>query len=540
MLKQLSIGMVSAGAMIAASPALAQNANGIDDRIAALQRQILQQQEHLKQQQILLDSLVKSEKEDHARADRAEASVAATKQQIQTMVTEAVTPAVAQAVKPAVAQAAAAAPTGPTITMSPRNRPGWRSADGRNQVELESLFQFDAGADGFSPDFRGQKLQKIQSGVNARRMQIGVNATFMEDWHFHLSYDFGNSDETIGASGGPTAGFKVALASYTGFRPFDTRSSIELGYETPPIFLDETLGSNNGIFLEHPTPDRLATGLASGEGRSVFGLRDYTQRYFGAFMFTGPKAGDDHTQAAGGEQIAAVGRLTYNPWMDNGDLVHIGGGFQQLLQPTHKSGSAFNSISFSDEAELRVDPTNVISVPFGSAANRVTSAGTYSAELAGVYGPVFAAAEYYHYDVQRAGLADVNFDGAYGEATFSLTGEQHSYVPSTGSFGPIYPLHPLSLGEHGWGAWEVAARYSWVDMNDRPNAPSTVQGGLYRDFTLGLNWYPNSNVKLQLNWMHGSLDGPATSLRGASSLPNNFGNNPGHWDEIAIRTQLGF
>jgi phosphate-selective porin OprO/OprP len=528
MLKQLSIGMVSAGALVAAYPAFAQDA-GVDSRIAALQRQILRQQQQLQQQQVLLESLISAEKQDHARADQAETAAATTKAQIQTMVNAAVQPAVA-----------AATPPGPTITMSPRNRPGWRSADGRNSIELGALFQLDGGLDGFHPTFPGQKTTKIQSGVNARRMQIGVAATFQDDWHLNLTYDFGNSDETIGASGGPTAGFKVALASYTGLKPFGTRSSIELGYQTPPIFLDETLGSSNGLFMEHPTPDRLATGFASGEGRSTFGMRDYTKRFFGTFMFTGPKAGDDHTQASGTEQLAAVGRFTYNILQGRNDLLHIGGGFQRLLQPTYKSGSTFDSASLSDEAELRVDPTNIISVPFGSATNPVTGGGTYSAEIAGVWGPVLAAAEYYHYDAERRGLSEVDFNGAYGEVTYSITGEQHPYVPSTGSFGPIYPDHPFSFGQHTWGAWEVAARYSWADMNDAPNTSSAIRAGLDRDFTLGLNWYPNNNVKFQINWMHGSLAAPATSLAGASTLPNNFANTPGHWDELAIRTQFGF
>jgi len=37
---------------------------------------------------------------------------------------------------------------------------------------------------------------------------------------------------------------------------------------------------------------------------------------------------------------------------------------------------------------------------------------------------------------------------------------------------------------HGLGAWEVAYRYSWVDLND-----NGIDGGQTSQHTFGLNWY---------------------------------------------------
>lgn len=533
MFKYVSIGMVSSLALMVAEPALAQETS--DAKIIALQQHIKRQQEQLDKQQAMLNSLVRSEKENKQRALKAQATAEETKNTIVQKVslstgrTEQLSIGFVTAKGPHITDVAAE--TEPTVTMTTNNRPGWRSADGENSIELTSLFQLDTGANSFSPAFgKKETLQKIQSGVNARRMQIGVDGTFANDFHYVLHYDFGNTDETIGASGGPTAGFKVAYVSYTGLRPFGTKSSIELGYKTPPIFLDEALGSSNGLFLEHPTPDRLATGFASGEGRAQFGIRDYTDRFFGTIMLTGPKAGDDHTQLAGGEQLATAGRFTYNFLQGQDYWLHAGGGFQRLITPTNKSGSTFNSVSLSDNAELRVDPTNIISVPFGSTKNPVSGGGTYSTEVAGVWGPLLAAGEYYWYDVERNGLRNVSFQGGYAEAAVSLTGETHPYVAATGAFGPLEPKRPFKMSEPAWGAWELTGRYSFVNMNDSPNAASAVLGGVFHDYTLGLNWYANSNVKLQLNWMHGDLtDAP---LSGKSF--------PGQWDEVALRTQFGF
>jgi phosphate-selective porin OprO/OprP len=126
----------------------------------------------------------------------------------------------------------------------------------------------------------------------------------------------------------------------------------------------------------------------------------------------------------------------------------------------------------------------------------------------------------------------LNFQGGYAEASYMLTGETHPYNAATAAYGGINPTHPFVWDSAGWGAWEIAARYSTIDLNDRVGSALGVAGGRQNIYTLGLNWYANRNVRLMLNYLHGDIAkqvGPTT--------PGDAG---AQFDAVAMRTQVAF
>ena len=56
----------------------------------------------------------------------------------------------------------------------------------------------------------------------------------------------------------------------------------------------------------------------------------------------------------------------------------------------------------------------------------------------------------------------------------------------------------------GRGAWEVAARWSYLNLNDGP-----VQGGVQTGFVAGLNWFLSPNTRIEFNY----TDDNRSSLR---------------------------
>jgi phosphate-selective porin OprO and OprP len=139
-------------------------------------------------------------------------------------------------------------------------------------------------------------------------------------------------------------------------------------------------------------------------------------------------------------------------------------------------------------------------------------------------------------------LPNLDFSGGYAEAAWSLTGETHPYNPATAAYGSLIPDHPVLLfgGEGGgYGAWELAARYSYINLNDlfTPGIPTAlsngVAGGAQTVYTVGLNWYVNRNVRLTFNYLHGTED----KFSGTAATPTDIG---AKFDALAMRTQVSF
>lgn len=193
--------------------------------------------------------------------------------------------------------------------------------------------------------------------------------------------------------------------------------------------------------------------------------------------------------------------------------LHLGADVGGLLKPPSVGG--VRTITVSDRPELRIDPTAILSTgALGTAANPVNSAAVYEVEDVAADRSLFLQGEYYHVDVDRRGLPTNRFDGGYVQGSWTITGEHRRYVPATGAYSGIIPEHPFSPwnDDFGSGAFELAARYSTVDLNDNfrpgvaPGGTNAVGGGRQTVYAVGLNWYPNANIRFMFDYLHADIN----------------------------------
>lgn len=88
-------------------------------------------------------------------------------------------------------------------------------------------------------------------------------------------------------------------------------------------------------------------------------------------------------------------------------------------------------------------------------------------------------------------------------AQWVLTGE-------TASFNGLIPAHPFDPHSGHWGAWQLVARYSELDLDDNTfngfSNPATSARSA-ASWSAGLNWWLNRNVRVLTSFSHTTFQG---------------------------------
>jgi phosphate-selective porin OprO/OprP len=200
-----------------------------------------------------------------------------------------------------------------------------------------------------------------------------------------------------------------------------------------------------------------------------------------------------------------------------GGLLHLGLGYCYLRPGTntvqYRSPPEFGGPLVGQFGTSTYNLGNLASVPFflDTGVVPTQNVNLYDAEIGVGLGSLYGQAEAM-YAVIDTPEGTVALPGVYAQMGYFLTGEQRVYNRAGGVFGRVKPLASFALGE-GWGAWEVALRYSYADFGNAfsdtlppPNAGAPLFGGRENDVTVGLNWYLNQYAKFQFNYIQARLD----------------------------------
>jgi phosphate-selective porin OprO/OprP len=200
------------------------------------------------------------------------------------------------------------------------------------------------------------------------------------------------------------------------------------------------------------------------------------------------------------------------------------------------------TVQFRDRPELRNDATRLVD----TGAINADHAWHWGLEGAFQHANFLVEGEYFRFGLNRRQslLADPRFSGWYIEGSWLITGETRRYNAVNAVFDGPSPQYAWVPGSGGYGAWELAARYSDVNLDFRPGAAGTapaadaVRGGEQQIWTVGLNWFVNNNIKFMLDFQDVRVD--RLSPNAATFLTPVGAQIGQHYQAVAIRTQLGF
>ena len=354
-------------------------------------------------------------------------------------------------------------------------RPYWKdglrfdSNDGAVKLKIGGRIQHDYAYFAEDGDIERRLGEDFDDGTEFRRARLYFSGTIYDDIDFKAQYDFAGGDVDF-------------TDVYLGLKNVPYVGHVRVGQFKEPFGLERLASSNDITFMErsliNTSNPRRSTGVM------VFDILLDGRMTWAAGVF---RRTDDFGDSTGGRDYNVTARLTGLPWYeDKGKkLLHLGVAY------SHQNYED-DTIRFRQRPEAHLAPRLVDTGRFPA-----EYADFIGAEAAFVYGPFSLQGEYVHSFIEGRNprVGDPDFWAASIQASYFLTGEHRPYQTSAGVFDRVRPLRNFARAG-GPGAWELAARASYLTLND-----DGVEGGRLFDLTLGLNWYLNPNVRTMWNYV---------------------------------------
>jgi len=426
------------------------------------------------------------------------------------------------------------------------------SADGKNEIKFRGVIQADhrSYSEG-SNDVRGRSNNRAGNlntdGFNdaedtslLRRVRPTIEGKVAGKYGFRFTPEFaGGSASAVDAylEANLSPAFNVRAGKFKSFVGLERLQGggdikfVERSYVTNAILPNRDLGvALYGDVLDKKLNYAVAivNGVADGgnisTGTEYNGEREYTARLFAtpfkdsdnALAGLGFGIGGTWTDFTGERNLDFTNTSSADATR-NGLPSYVSGGQQTFFR--------YGSAAVADGKRLRVSPqANYYVGPLGLIAEyaRVDQDVSLLNSTTGNAPSV----------LQPNTSKKLSHDAWQIAASYILTGED-------ASFKGVKPKNDFGLDKGGWGAWELVGRYSEINLDTdtfknqagQYAAEGTGVANAYSDltksaksaesWTVGVNWYLNSNAKIALNYEQTSFDGGALQKGLAQSTNNN-------------------
>jgi phosphate-selective porin OprO/OprP len=379
---------------------------------------------------------------------------------------------------------------------------GFKSADGRNEIRLRGVFQADERF--FLNDSIGTDTFVL------RKVRPIIEGTVADIYDFRIMPDFGN-------------GKALLVDAYAAAR-FAPWAKVTVGKMKQPIGLERLQLDVDTRFVERAFPTDIAPNRDIGvdlHGDLFNRTLEYDIGYFHGVADGGSSDAFNNEQDNNSDKDWAA-RLFATPFRNTVSPL-AGLGFGVAANYANFGGAPATGTNTATVQTTNL-PTYATPAQLQFFSYRTNGANAtyafgerfrFSPQAYWYWGPFGILGEYIvsEQDVART-LADgttrksrLANDAWQVQLSYMLTGEDET-------FGSIKPAREFRLGGEGWGAWEVVTRYSVLDVDNaaftggaNSYADPTTAASSAKEWSIGLNWYPNWYVKLQLDYSRTKFKG---------------------------------
>jgi phosphate-selective porin OprO/OprP len=315
---------------------------------------------------------------------------------------------------------------------------------------------------GFASD--GTQPVELERGVEWRRARLYALGTFRKRWTYKFQWDF-TGDRQINL---------IDAWLQFRFNLFGRGVALRSGRFGTTFGLENDGSSNDTLFMEQGftlafvPPQETGVLLHSESARRRWDL-----------SFS---SGASELECLICNVLGIAGRYSMGFDLGRKDrLLHVGVNASRRWTD--------DAVSYTQRPESHIAPVFVDTGPIRS--ERV-DAGLL--EGAFLQGPFSLQGEYVVAGVKQPDGPRPVFYAFYLSGSYALTGEMRQYRHDLGTIRRIRPKRELRDGSGGLGAFEVALRFSRIDLNDQD-----ITGGTLNDLSFAFNWYPTYPTRVSFN-----------------------------------------
>lgn len=360
----------------------------------------------------------------------------------------------------------------------------------------------------------------IQDYAGFRRARLAAKGQLAENTGYYLEMDF--------AFPGRPSFMDVWVEQ----QKIPGIGNVRIGQFRQPLSMEALTSVRDMMFLERALPFAFIPFRQIGVMAYNTAFEDSVTWAGSVYRFPTDTYGNAYSDNGYGTSYRVTGVPIYDEACNQ--VLHFGAGYSYNTFGKQSNGTRFQGFRALPEVGYNIGAAGAggfggpVFASTGTLAT-ATADNLFNVEAAYAYDSFLFQSEFFDVVVQDP-VGNQNYTGAYAMVSYVLTGEHHKYNRKAAAFGRVIP--DRNLGACGWGAWEVAGRWSYIDLRDSPNAfvPGQPNAGVsptyLTDLTLGINWYWNAYAKMQFNYIHAFQ-----SIQGApNAITNIFG----------VRTQFDF
>jgi len=363
----------------------------------------------------------------------------------------------------------------------------WNALESR-WLNIRALAMIGLDASSFHQD-RNNRLQvgdlKNYNRADVRGIRLGVagSINFDRPWTYLVS---GSINSLVHDFNATTDDRYTLFDLLIGIPVWGEYGRIQIGKMKEPISMERTMGMVFEQVMERPMHlDALLPSRNTGISIGDLIARKYMTWRVGVYSRFFEHSG--RTWSGANRQI--VGRITAVPYEEKRQqrLFHLGAAYryEDIRQKKIRydvGPEQYFVDDWLDTGEFLADASNTLNI-----------------EMSYLDGPLWLASEFTATAVDAPQSGDPVFKGYHVVANYFITGEHRGYNYRRGTVRRITPVLDFTNG--GWGAVEVSARYSYMDLDDQ-----AIHGGEMDITSVGVIWHPRRDVQFHMQWSYARLD----------------------------------